>query len=108
MSDRRPAAHLFTIPSGAVFLDTLVSSLLSGELVPGFDPARDPLVLADATIFVPTRRAARTLRESFRLALGGKAALLPNIRPLGGADEDEVLLRGEPDTEPLPPAISGL
>ncbi|AXS39074.1 double-strand break repair protein AddB [Breoghania sp. L-A4] len=108
MTDTRPAARLFTIPSGAAFLDTLVDSLLSGELVPGFDPARDPLALADATIFVPTRRAARTLRESFRLALGGSAALLPRIRPLGGADEDEVLLRGEPDAEPLAPAISGL
>src|SRR5262249_5854408 len=40
-------------------------------------------------IFVPTRRAARSLRESFAEALGG-AALLPRIVALGDTGEDEL------------------
>ena len=58
--------HLFTIPPGAPFLATLVEMLCSGKLVPGYryDPT-DPLSLADVTIFVPTRRAARVLRSEF-------------------------------------------
>lgn len=108
MAGERPAPRLFTIPACADFLDTLATALMAGDLVPGYVPREDPLALAEATIFVPTRRAARSLRERFRLALGGRAALLPRIRPLGGVDEDEILLRAEPDAEDFPPALSGL
>jgi ATP-dependent helicase/nuclease subunit B len=50
-------ANVFTIPSGAPFLSVLADSFLSGRLVPF--PRGDPLALADATLLVPTRRAAR-------------------------------------------------
>ncbi|WP_319772469.1 double-strand break repair protein AddB [Breoghania sp.] len=100
--------RLYTIPPNAAFLETLVARLIDGTLVPGFAPAHDPLALADATIYLPTRRAARTIREAFQRAFGGKAALLPRIRPLGGVDESELVLHASADLEPLSPAISDM
>jgi len=47
----------------------------------------DPLLLADTLVFVPTRRAARSLREVFAETLGG-AALLPRIVALGDVGEE--------------------
>jgi ATP-dependent helicase/nuclease subunit B len=85
-----PAAHrLFTIPPGVPFLKTLAAALCDGRLVEGFshDPS-DPLRLARATIYVPTRRAARALRSEFVDRLGGDSAILPVIRPLGEIDDD--------------------
>jgi ATP-dependent helicase/nuclease subunit B len=85
--------RVFSIPPGAPFLPTLAEALLSGRLVPGFRFEGDPLALADATIYVPTRRAARALRGVFVDRLGGRSAILPVIRPLGEFDEDEAIER---------------
>ncbi|MBD8556784.1 double-strand break repair protein AddB [Rhizobium sp. CFBP 8762] len=87
MSEQRQ--NVFTIPSGLPFLRTFVSHLCSGDLVPGLrhDPG-DPLSLAGATIFVPTRRAARVLRSELVDCLGGRSAILPIIRALGETDDD--------------------
>ena len=81
------APRVFSIPPGVPFLPTLADALLGGTLVPGFSHDGDPLALADATIFVPTRRAARQLRAEFAARAGG-TAILPTIRPLGDVDED--------------------
>ncbi|SEQ50249.1 DNA helicase/exodeoxyribonuclease V, subunit B [Faunimonas pinastri] len=108
----RPS-HVFTIPPGAPFLDTLVDAFLGGELIEGFSASADPFALADATIYLPTRRAARAIRESFLKACG-KAVLLPTIRTLGDVDEDEFSLDGslpgalDADGLGLPPAISAM
>ena len=51
----------------------------------------DPLVLPLTTIYLPTRRAARGLREAFLAESGGQALLLPRIRALGDPDEEEAL-----------------
>lgn len=75
--------RVFSIPPGVQFLPTLADALLSGALVPGFLYEGEPLSLADATIYLPTRRAARELRSVFMERLGGSAAILPVIRPLG-------------------------
>lgn len=85
-----PAApHLFTIPPGAPFLKTLAAALCEGRLFDGFrHDGSDPLLLARATIFVPTRRAARALRSEFVDRIGGGSAILPVIRPLGEVDDD--------------------
>ncbi len=56
--------------------------------MPGFVPLDDPLLLSTATILLPTRRAARALRHVFLQRFGGRATLLPRIRPIGDADED--------------------
>jgi ATP-dependent helicase/nuclease subunit B len=102
-----PRANLFTIPPGVPFLDTLVARLLEGRLVPGVD-ASDPYALADLTLYLPTRRAARAVRDSFVRALD-RPVLLPRIRPLGDIDEDEAELAdglGDDSAEPVPPAAA--
>ncbi len=78
------APRLLTIPPGRPFLRTLTEALLDGRLTDSFryDPA-DPLSLAGVTLLVPTRRAARVLRSEFVDLLGGRAAILPDIRTLG-------------------------
>ncbi|EKF18986.1 DNA helicase/exodeoxyribonuclease V subunit B [Nitratireductor pacificus pht-3B] len=73
------------------FLPALAEALLDGRLVPGFHRTGDPLALADATIYLPTRRAARALRGVFVEQLAGHAAILPSIRPLGEFDEEAAL-----------------
>jgi ATP-dependent helicase/nuclease subunit B len=87
-----PAAkpRVFTIPASAPFLPVLIDALRGGKLVPGFPASRDPLELARATIFLPTRRACRLARDVFLERLDGEAAILPRIVPLGDIDEDEI------------------
>lgn len=82
-------SRLFSVAPGAPFLKTLAIALLDGELVAGFAPRNDPLLLAQATIYLPTRRAARSLASEFIDAMGGRAAILPTIRTLGDSDDDE-------------------
>jgi ATP-dependent helicase/nuclease subunit B len=108
----RSAPRVLSIPPGAPFLPTLAETLLSGALVPGFRFGGDPLELADVTIYVPTRRAARTLRGILAEMLGGGAAILPTIRPLGEFDEDEAAFEaGAPESAAaldLAPPISAM
>src|SRR5262245_65227476 len=94
--------HVFTLPPGVPFLDRLVEALLDGRLIEGFDP-RGPFALADVTLYLPTRRAARAIRERF-LARLGRPLLLPNIRTLGDIDEDESALFDEIFAD-IPPAV---
>ena len=98
--------RVFSLPPGAPFLPTLARALLGGRLVPGFRFDGEPLALADVTIYVPTRRAARALRGEFVEALGGRSAILPVIRPLGEFDEDAAAFDpGLGDTLDLAPPI---
>jgi ATP-dependent helicase/nuclease subunit B len=85
--------RVFTIPASAPFLPTLIKALLDGRLVPGLAPdlARDPLALAGATIYLPTRRACRLARDVFLDVSGMAAAILPRIIPIGDVDEDEIV-----------------
>jgi ATP-dependent helicase/nuclease subunit B len=78
-------AGLYTIPAGVPFAETLARGLIR-ELGAG----NNPLALSAATIYLPTRRAVRTLVETFARILNG-AALLPDIRPLGDVDDEEIL-----------------
>ncbi|MGX5841462.1 double-strand break repair protein AddB [Mesorhizobium sp. ArgA1] len=91
--------RVLSIPPGAPFLPTLAQALLAGKLVPGFRYEGDPLALADVTIYVPTRRAARALRGAFVDHLGGRSAILPVIRPLGEFDEDEAAFSADTPAE---------
>lgn len=92
MSEPRAQPRLYTIPPSAPFLTTLAGAILAGDLpVPGgAEPSL--LDLPRTTIYLPTRRAARTLREAFLEQSGGEALLLPKILALGHADEDEALI----------------
>src|SRR5881227_2898688 len=82
--------RVFTIPASAPFLPTLIGALRRGELIPGFPGSADPLALAHATLFLPTRRACALARDAFLDVLKTDAAVLPRIVPLGDIDEDEL------------------
>jgi ATP-dependent helicase/nuclease subunit B len=96
--ERKP--NVLTIAASLPFAETFARGLIARL---GAD--KDPLALSTATIYLPTRRAARSFADTFARVLGG-AALLPEFKPLGDVDEDEFLF--EPDLEPLDvkPAIS--
>jgi len=94
---------VFSIPPSAPFLPTLAAALLDGKLIPGFAPRGDPLALASATVYLPTRRAVRAFGEALLAALGTEATLLPRIVPLGDADED-ALAFAEAGAQPERPA----
>jgi ATP-dependent helicase/nuclease subunit B len=85
------APRLFNIPPSAPFLPTLVGALVDGRLVDGFPASRDPLALAEATLYLPTRRACRLAQDVFWQVLGTDAAILPRIVPVGDIDEDEIV-----------------
>lgn len=82
--------HLFSVPSSAPFLRTTIAALVDGRLVEGFEARAAPERLADATLYLPTRRAGRMAREIFLDVLGADAVLLPRIVALGDIDEDEL------------------
>jgi ATP-dependent helicase/nuclease subunit B len=86
-----PAAkcNVFNIPSSAPFLAVLIDALRAGKLVPGFPASADPLELARATLYLPTRRACHLARDVF-LERIGDAAILPRIVAIGDLDEDEI------------------
>jgi ATP-dependent helicase/nuclease subunit B len=75
---------------------------------------RDPLALASATLYLPTRRACRLARDTFLNVLKDDAALLPRIVAIGDIDEDEIAFAeaatGELASEALalPQALHGL
>lgn len=84
------ARRIYTVPPGRPFLTALAEALLRGDLpVPGGDRP-SPMRLADTTLLLPTRRATRALQEAFLRASGGTALLLPKIRPIIGAAEDDL------------------
>src|SRR6202790_4910624 len=105
------AARVFTIPASAPFLPTLIEALIGGKL--GF-AAGDPLALASATLYLPTRRACRLARDTFLYVLKDDAAILPRIVAIGDIDEDEIAFAeaasGDIAAEALalPPALSPL
>ena len=105
--------HVFSIPASAPFLPTLIKALIDGRLVEGFALGADPLALATATLYLPTRRAARLARDVFLDVLGTEAAILPRIVAIGDVDEDEIAFdetgRGEFGAPlDLPEALGGL
>jgi ATP-dependent helicase/nuclease subunit B len=81
--------RVFTIAPGAPFLKTFAAALLDGRVVDGYSRRLDPLELAEATIYVPTQRAARALADELARSLARPAALLPRILPLGALEEIE-------------------
>ncbi len=51
-----------------------------------------PESLSQVLVLLPTRRACRTLRETFLQLSDGAPLLLPRIRPIGDVDEDDLVL----------------
>jgi ATP-dependent helicase/nuclease subunit B len=106
--------RVFTIPASRPFLSTLVTALVEGRLVPGFAAPADPLVLAATTLYLPTRRACRLIRDVFLEVLDSEAAVLPRIVAIGDIDEDEIVFSeaaaglSAASALELPPALGGL
>ncbi|MGE3155499.1 MAG: double-strand break repair protein AddB [Xanthobacteraceae bacterium] len=106
--------RVFTVPASVPFVPTLLDALASGRLVEGFAAGHDPLAFADATLYLPTRRACRLVHDSFLDLLKGDAAILPRIVALGDVDEDEIafasMAAGElaADALALPDKLDGL
>src|ERR1700733_7044687 len=104
--------RVFNITASAPFLPALIEALRSGKL--GFTLADDPVALASATLYLPTRRACRLMRDAFLDKLKGDAAILPRIIAIGDIDEDEISFAeaatGDIAAEALalPPALGGL
>lgn len=88
-----PELNLFTIPAGAAFLDVLAQAVLDGRFGKLHVPD-DPAAMARATLYLPTRRAARAFVACLSAKLGGRPLLLPRIVPLGDVDEAETALIG--------------
>ena len=92
------APRVFTIPPGAPFLPTLADALTGGRILDGF--GRDPAALAEAIIYLPTRRAARAFAALLAAQGDRRAQLLPRIVPLGEADDAEFALAGSAADDP--------
>jgi ATP-dependent helicase/nuclease subunit B len=94
-----PKPRVFTIPASAPFLPTLIDALVKGRLVKGFPAGGDPLALARATLYLPTRRACRVARRVFLEVLGAEAAVLPRLVALMDVDADEIEFAEAADAE---------
>ena len=85
----RRTPNVYTITPETAFLPKLVEALFDNALDLGVDYNADPLKLADLTIYVPTRRAAKALNACFAAKMDNRATFLPRILPLGGFSGDE-------------------
>lgn len=98
------AQNLFFIPPGEAFADLIARQLIA-------ETADQPVALPDYVLMVPNRRSAKVMRDAFLRQSNGAVTLLPTIRPLGEADEDELAIYGaggEQAALDLPPAIPDL
>ncbi len=106
--------RVFSVPVSVPFLRTVVKALVDGRLVERFEARSNPAKLAEATLYLPTRRALRVAREVFLDELKSDAAVLPRIVALGDIDEDELAFAEEAEqlsaTAPLdiPPKLGEL
>ena len=93
------------------FADALAAGLLARF-------ADDITSLGSLRLLLPNRRAIRAMESAFLRQAGGKAMILPAMRPMGDVDEDERLLLGDlgdmggrvddPDMLPAIPAMRRL
>src|SRR3984893_6698467 len=110
----RKPMRVFSVPVSVPFLRTVIAALVDGRLVDGFEARTHPENLAQATLYLPTRRAGRMAREIFLDELKTDAAVLPRIVALGDIDEDELAFAEEAEpyggTAPLdiPPKLGEL
>ncbi|MCP1199013.1 double-strand break repair protein AddB [Notoacmeibacter sp. MSK16QG-6] len=86
------ADRVFTIDPGLPFLPTLADALFDGSLTGEPLDKDDPFALSSVTLFLPTRRAARSLRAHLLDRADGRPVMMPAIRTLGDPDEDAGLI----------------
>ena len=96
---------IMTIPSGFAFLPKLAETLLADPTLGGaFDKK---FALHDFTILLPHRRAVQALKAALLQQAEADALLMPDIRPLGEADDMDLIFSA-PDMFDMPPCISDL
>ena len=100
--------RVFSIGPGCPFLETFVTALFKGQVIPEFSEQSDSFKLAKFRIYVPTRRAARALATEIRRQSCGSQTLLPEILPLGALDDDSPDVFDSLLDLSLPPAVSDL
>ena len=71
--------RVFSVPLSVPFLRSVIAALIDGRLIEGFEVRTNPEKLAQATLYLPTRRAGRMAREIFLDELATNAAILPRI-----------------------------
>lgn len=77
--------QVFTIPAGVPFARALAAQILK-------ENKGAPEKLSQIQIFLPTRRAARVLREAFLKESGGESLLLPRLQSVGDVEEDALAM----------------
>src|SRR5438105_9611806 len=87
--------RVFSVPLSVPFLRSVIAALVDGRLVEGFEARSEPAKLAQATLYLPTRRALRVAREVFLDELKTDAVVLPRIVALGDIDEGELAFADE-------------
>jgi len=106
--------RVFTVPVSVPLLRAVIVALIDGRLVDGFSARQHPERLAQATLYLPTRRAGRLARDILLDELDRDAVMLPRITALGDIDEDELALAEEAEPElgaaplDLPPKLGDL
>ena len=106
--------RVFTVPLSVPLLRAVIVALIDGRLVDGFSARQHPERLAQATLYLPTRRAGRLARDILLDELDCDAVMLPRITALGDIDEDELALAEEAEPElgaaplDLPPKLGDL
>ncbi|MEM9284505.1 MAG: double-strand break repair protein AddB [Pseudomonadota bacterium] len=76
------APHLFSVPPGRPFFDDLVATLLADL---------EDQTLPQTTLFLPSRRAVRALRESFSRRARGETLLLPRLVAIADLSEEDAV-----------------
>lgn len=94
---------LLTIPAEENFLKTLAAGILK-------ESGDNGTPLPVYKILLPNRRSCQNLRDTFLDISDGKILLLPQIRPLGEVEEEELYFSETPEIAEslakIPPAIS--
>ena len=80
---------LYSVDPTDPFLTTLAEHLVAGTFWPAGPPSDDPFALARVTVYLPTRRAARSLADAILEVAPRGATVLPRVEALGEVDGDD-------------------
>jgi len=91
MPPRPYIPHVFAVPAGLAFMREAVLALRANRLIADADMA-DPRQLAGLKIYVPSKKAAQSLRSALVETADNHAAFLPEIKPLGEEEDSDAQL----------------
>jgi ATP-dependent helicase/nuclease subunit B len=96
--------RVLAVPPGQPFARVLARHILGAHA-----PEADPLALADVTVWLPTQRALKAMREAFVAEAGGEL-VLPRLKVLrlGEDESDPLLFDTDIDPTPIMPELARL